>query len=72
MEHGAAPADGKTDLEETAPPSWKMAERGQCTYVRYVHFHSDTRNTHHKDYNDFGLSILSIFVLLSSITFKFS
>lgn len=48
MEHGAATADGKTDLEGSTPPSWKMAESGQCTYVSYVNFHSDTRNIHYK------------------------
>lgn len=36
VEHGAATAHGKTDLEgsKAAPPSSDMAERGHCTYVR--------------------------------------
>lgn len=47
--HGAATSHGKTHLEESkaSPPSSDMAQRGRCTYVRYIHFCSG------KYYNDF-------------------
>lgn len=45
--HGAATPHGKAHLEESkaSPPSSDVAERGRCTYVRYIR--SD------KYYNDF-------------------